>query len=458
MKPARVKPQQYGRQCLDDPDAAQQLQLDGIGLRQEDNEEQRPQLHHQGCDFRHLAFAFRGTIGRNIFAVDIAGEKIGGGDRHDRGRHQCADCDRGEGDADEPARKHFEEQRRHRVIVAVGCKAVGISRVAFHAGGNRHEAQKRDQPQRQRIGGQDRGVAPDHVAAGRAEHTGQRVGIKEKRECRAQRQRDIGALAAEIAHAVFCQQKFVRLYTGEDRTIAAEFCRDDDHRRQHGDIDQQVFHHRDHRGRAQAAGIGVGGEDRKGDEKRRFAANAKAGDHHFHADKLQRDVGHGGKNAGCRHRQRQCAVAETAAHEIGRGDVAPGARHRPQPGIDREQNRIDQNGVGHGEEAHRARAEHQCRHRNEGVGGIEIAAQQEPGDDGAETPPAKAPLMQLGKIALPPARGDEAQHGHGHEQDQKNNQRRGHHQGCLSWSSARPWDSLAHTGNSSSAPSGTHSN
>ena len=56
--------------------------------------------------------------------------------------------------------------------------------------------------------------------------------------------------------------------------------------------------------------------------------------------------------------------------------------------------RIDHDGVRHGEEADRAGAEHQGGHGDEGVGGVEIAAEQEPGDEGAEAAAAEAPFMQ----------------------------------------------------------------
>ena len=79
---------------------------------------------------------------------------------------------------------------------------------------------------------------------------------------------------------------------------------------------------------------------------------------------------------------------------VGGGDVAALMRDRPQPGKDDVEDRIDQDRVRHGEEAHRAFAEHQRRDGDEGVGGVEIAAEQEPGDDGAEAPAAEPPFMQ----------------------------------------------------------------
>ena len=54
--------------------------------------------------------------------------------------------------------------------------------------------------------------------------------------------------------------------------------------------------------------------------------------HHLHADELKRDIGHRRDDAGDGDRQRQRAVSEAAAHEIGSGDVALCFGDRPQPG------------------------------------------------------------------------------------------------------------------------------
>jgi hypothetical protein len=87
------------------------------------------------------------------------------------------------------------------------------------------------------------------------------------------------------------------------------------------------------------------------------------------------------------------------AHEVARGDVAVLAAHVPQPRKHQEQERIDDDRVGHGEERHRAGAERERRNGDEGVGGVDVAADQEPGDDGAEAPAAQAPFVQQIQVA-----------------------------------------------------------
>ena len=52
-------------------------------------------------------------------------------------------------------------------------------------------------------------------------------------------------------------------------------------------------------------------------------------DHHLHAHELERDIGHGGDDAGQRHGKREHAAAEMIADEIGGGDVPARMRDRP---------------------------------------------------------------------------------------------------------------------------------
>ena len=110
-------------------------------------------------------------------------------------------------------------------------------------------------------------------------------------------------------------------------------------------------------------------------------------------------------------------AVEAVAHEVRRRHVAALARDRPEPRKDQIEERIDKDRVGDGEEAHGAGAEHERRHGDERVGGIEVAAEQEPGDDRAEAPTAEAPFMQLVEIGFAPMRRDEAEPAHEQEQD-----------------------------------------
>ena len=210
------------------------------------------------------------------------------------------------------------------------------------------------------------------------------------------------------------QQQLRRRHRGEDVAEAAELDRHHDHGCESRDVDQDILDDGDRGRRPQPARIGEGREDDEGDDQRQVggeagAADTHGADHHLQADQLQRDIGHGGDDAGDGDRQRQPAIAEAAAHEIGRRDVVVLVADMPEPRKHQEQDRIDHDRVRHREEGDGAGAEGERRHGDEGVGRVKVAADQEPGDDGAEAPPAQAPFVQQIEVALAPVRGGETQ-------------------------------------------------
>ncbi len=91
-------------------------------------------------------------------------------------------------------------------------------------------------------------------------------------------------------------------------------------------------------------------------------------------------------------------------------------RDLPQPRKHDIENGVDEDGVGNGEETHRALAVDESRDGDEGVGRVEVAAEQEPGDDGAEAAAAETPFMQEIEIGLAPMRRHEAEPGDEQEQ------------------------------------------
>jgi len=116
-------------------------------------------------------------------------------------------------------------------------------------------------------------------------------------------------------------------------------------------------------------------------------------------------------------------LPKAAANEVAGRDVAVLVTHVPDPREGQKQDRVDHDRVGHREEGNRARAESERGNRDEGVGGVEITADQEPGDDGAEAPTAEPPLVQLVEIALAPMGGGESQPGDESEQQHENRKR-----------------------------------
>src|SRR5690348_5318329 len=81
----------------------------------------------------------------------------------------------------------------------------------------------------------------------------------------------------------------------------------------------------------------------------------------------------------------------------------------PEARKNQKENRENDDGVGNREERHCARAICERRHGDEGIGGIEISAEQEPRDEGAEAPATESPFMKKIEIAPTPPCGSETE-------------------------------------------------
>src|SRR6202790_4466178 len=198
---------------------------------------------------------------------------------------------------------------------------------------------------------------------------------------------------------------------------AAQLDRDDDDRGQCRYIDQNILHDGDRRRRAQPARVSEGGQHDKGNEQRQIGGKARPGyaeraDDDLDADELQGDVRHGRDYAGHRYRQCQPAVPEAPANEITRRDVAMLAAHIPQAAKEQENERVDDDRIRYREKSDGTGAERERRNGNESVGGIDIATDQEPGDEGAETPAAQTPFVKQIEIAFAPMSRGESQPGY----------------------------------------------
>ncbi len=203
--------------------------------------------------------------------------------------------------------------------------------------------------------------------------------------------------------------------------------RDDDDQ-----VDQRVLDEGDHGRGPQARGVGVGRQQHERDQQRRVLGQPVAAttepdhlEHRLDADQLQCDVGHRRDEPGDRDREGQHPGVVAAADEVGRRDVAVAVADRPQPRHEDEDDRVEDDRVGHREEAgHGSRREHRRRHRDEGVRRVEVTAQQEPGHPGAEGAAAQTPLVErLEGVAASEPAGHEAEHGHHGEQRDQDDQR-----------------------------------
>ncbi len=215
----------------------------------------------------------------------------------------------------------------------------------------------------------------------------------------------------------------------EDAAPAAQLRRQVDHRDDDDEVDQRVLDERDQRGRAEPRRVRVGRQQRERDEQRNVlaepagvlaAAEAHDVEHRLDADELQRDVGQRRQDAGERDRERQPTGVEPALHEVGRRDVRATVRDRPQARQEDEDDRVQDDRVGHGEESRGIAGIQQRRHRDERVGRVDVAADQEPGDERAEAASAEPPLVEVvERLGLAPPCGEEAQHGDQQEEEQE---------------------------------------
>ena len=218
----------------------------------------------------------------------------------------------------------------------------------------------------------------------------------------------------------------------EDVAPAADLVRDVDDGHDDHDVDQRVLHERDQRRRAQPAGVGVGRQDGERDEQRQvlgepvvaLLADPHHLQHDLHADQLEGDVGHRGQDPGQRDGQRERPAVVAALDEVGRRDVPVPVADRPQPGQEQEDDRVDDDRVRHREEADRAAGVQRRGHRDERVRRVDVAADEEPRDEGAEAAAAQPPLVQAGQVLrAAPARGREAEHGDQQEQEDEDAER-----------------------------------
>ena len=291
---------------------------------------------------------------------------------------------------------------------------------------DRHVAEQRHEAEQERPRGQQRHVAAHDVLGAGAEDRRERVRVQEQRHRRAECERGVRHLGVGCARNERTGLVALgeRLRGGaEDVVPATELRRDVDDRHDHGGVDQRVLYDRDHRRSTQAARIRVGGQDRKGDDQRPLALDAQALEHHLDPHQLKRDVGHRGQQAGERNRGGEPAARVAPLDEVGGGHVAVLRGHGPEARHDEEGQREDQDRVRQREEPAGTDGPYQSRHRDEGVGREQVAAQQEPRDHRAEAPAAEAPFVQQCEVATLPSSGDETEHRH--EQEQRAEDRNG---------------------------------
>jgi len=145
----------------------------------------------------------------------------------------------------------------------------------------------------------------------------------------------------------------------------------------------------------------------------------------LHADQLQRDIRHGRENARQGHRELERARSIATLHHVRRRHMVVCLRNRPKYWHDGEDEGIGDDRIGQREEAVGAHGIDEGRHRDHCVGGVDIAADQEPGNPGAELASPKPPFVEMSeRFWTPPMRRRETQGGDEAEEENEDRERR----------------------------------
>src|SRR5271165_6936787 len=193
----------------------------------------------------------------------------------------------------------------------------------MNAGGYGHVSEQRYEREQQVVGGHERSVAANDAAAAGAEDSGGGVGVEDNGDGGSESKGGVAEILRRLEY-----ERCRGLVGGErgsrrreDVRVTAEFCRKNDDRGKDHDVEHDIFDDGDGGGGAQAARVGVGGQNHKGNNQRHLPMDAERGDDLAHADQLQGNVGHGGEDSGEGKRHREGAAAMAAAGEVGEGYV-----------------------------------------------------------------------------------------------------------------------------------------
>ena len=159
MEPARVEREHHGRQRLEHPDSAEQLEVDRELRRQEEDERERAGLHHQRDDLRDLRLLVRREQSwrTNSFQTFLVNRFAAAIDITAAGTSAPIAI---------AAKATPTNQSGNMSTKSAGTVVVRLGHV--DPGGDRHIAEQRHQPEQERPCGQQRHVAAHHVLRARA--------------------------------------------------------------------------------------------------------------------------------------------------------------------------------------------------------------------------------------------------------------------------------------------------
>ena len=142
--------------------------------------------------------------------------------------------------------------------------------------------------------------------------------------------------------------------------------------------------------------------------------------------KLQRDIRHERQHAGQGNGYRQPAVSITPGYKICKSYVTMTVTYRPQPRQHHHHVGVSDHGVWHREESQRPTAIEQGRHRDDRIGGIEIAADQKPCHPRPEASPRQSPLFERthARLRFTPSSSPETSQRYQSKEETEDHQRR----------------------------------
>ncbi len=113
------------------------------------------------------------------------------------------------------------------------------------------------------------------------------------------------------------------------------------------------------------------------------------------AEHLECDIGHRCQDTSEGNCQCQATTTKAILHKVGCSDITALFAYGPESGHQDKDKRIDEDGIRDGEETADSSGQvHRARYSDKGVSGIEVAAEQEPGDKSAEASSGQAPLVR----------------------------------------------------------------
>ena len=274
VEPPGVKARHDRQERLQDPHPAEQLQVDRVLPVHAEHEQQCAELHDQRRDLRDARLVAGVAFGADELAVDVAGEQVRRGDRHDRRRDERADA-------------RWRRRPRRRTSSGRPGRRSAARRVARSACRPGRSPTSSCRSPRSRAAPAGRACSeyvgriaalrritlrllPDSTAVIECGYMNSASADPKASVPYAQYVASVGTNTPVGAPVVGRRRLHLRLRRVE-HVAEADLHGDVDDRHDDHDVDQRVLDERDQRRRAQAGGVGVRGQHRERDDQRQVA-------------------------------------------------------------------------------------------------------------------------------------------------------------------------------------------